>query len=164
MSEKFYQRSTKQADRAFWVTVGIGLVCTLFVLFVAENRMIAGIILTLVFYHLIRRLVKGPPVGVAVLEIADSFLVFRNPSSTPPKVDRIALDKLHSVSLFGEEHLRYFSCKLVNGDIARIGPFERGQGEMAIAEWFYRVLPETPFHVDPSATPMQRMDTRPPGL
>ncbi|MDP5238940.1 hypothetical protein Q9Q94_05330 [Uliginosibacterium sp. 31-16] len=164
MSTKLHQRSTAQADRVFWITVGVGVVCALFVMFVTENRTIAGVIMALVFYHLIRRLLKGPPVGVAVLEVADSFLILRNPSTTPAKVDRIALEKLHSVELQGEEHLRYFNCKLMNGDIARIGPFERGQGEMAIAEWFYANLPETPFHVDPSATPVHQLSSRPPGM
>lgn len=164
MSTKLHQRSATQANRIFWVTVGTGSACAVFVLLTQQNQVIAGLILALVSYQIIRRVLKGPPVGVAMLELADNFLILRNPSTLPPKVDRIALEKLHSVELQGEEHLRYFNCKLMNGDIARIGPFERGQGEMAMAEWFYRNLPETPFHVDPSATPMHRLDSRPPGM
>lgn len=164
MNNKLYQRSTKQAERAFFITTGIALASAAFVYFVSGNEPITGLILALAAWHIVRRVVQGPPAGVAVLELADGFLIFRNPASKPPRVDRIALEKLHSIGLVGEEHLRYFNCKLMTGDIARIGPFERGQGELVIAEWFYRNLPDTPFHVDPSATPMHRQDSRPAGM
>ena len=62
-----------------------------------------------------------------------------------------------------QDRLRYFDCTLMNGDLAHIGPFERGQGEMATAEWFYKNLPETPFIVDTSATVVAELQ-RPPGL
>jgi hypothetical protein len=164
MNNKLYQRSTRQGERVFLINTAIALGCAGFVFFVSGNQPISGLILALAVWHLASRIVKGPPVGVAVLELSDGFLIFRNPASKPPRVDRIALEKLHSVGLVGEEHLRTFNCKLMNGDIARIGPFERGQGELVIAEWFYRNLPDTPFHVDPSATPTHRQDSRPAGM
>lgn len=164
MSPKLYERSTRDAERYFLVVTGIALLCAAFVWFVSENQTIAGLILAFAAWHIVHRIYRGAPVGVPMLEVAEDFLWFRNPAMKPMRVDRIALDRLHSVELEGEEHLRYFNCKLMNGNNVRVGPFERGQGELVIAEWFYRNLPDTPFHVNASATPMQRMDTRPPGL
>ncbi|MDQ7988510.1 MAG: hypothetical protein REI09_02645 [Candidatus Dactylopiibacterium sp.] len=161
---RLYERSQRDAERYFYIVTGIALVCGAFVYFVSDNRFIAGLILAFAAWHIVGRLYRGAPVGIPMLEVADDFLWFRNRAIKPIRVDRIALDRLHSVELEGEEHLRYFNCKLMNGDTVRIGPFERGQGELAIAEWFYQNLPDTPFHVNASATPMQRMDTRPPGL
>ena len=164
MSTPLYQRSTQQAERTFLINTSIALLSAGFVFFVSENQPITGLILALAAWHIVRRVIKGPPVGIAMLEIADGFLYLRNPNAKPPRTDRIALEKLHSIGLVGEEHLRYFDCKLRTGEVDRIGPFERGQGEIVIAEWFYRNLPDTPFHVDPSASPMHRMATRPTGM
>lgn len=164
METRLYERSARDAERYFVIVTSIALVCAAFVWFVSENRFIAGLILAFAAWHIVRRIYLGAPQGVPMLELAENFLWFRNPAIKPMRVDRIALDRLHSVELEGEEHLRYFNCKLMNGNTVRIGPFERGQGELVIAEWFYRNLPETPFHVSASAVPGHRMDSRPPGL
>lgn len=168
MSSKLYQRSVKQAETTLWGSLIVGAICAAFV-FVGSNletegkQFVGGLILALLAYQITRRITRGPNVGVAILEVLDGFLYLRNPSSRPIRVDRIALEKLHSVRLMGEDRLRYFDCKLMNGDTAHIGPFERGQGEMAVAEWFYENLPETPFIVDTSATVFEEMQ-RPPGV
>lgn len=168
MTKKLYQRSVKQADKYFYVTEGVALLCLAFVIFMTagETReLVAGIIFAMMVYHGVRRVIKGPPVGTAVVELSDGTLVFRNPSSVPPRLDRIAVDKIHSIRMMGEKQLRYFDCKLMTGDTLHIGPFERGQGEEAAAEWFKDALPELSFLVDPSAVVMgQEMLERPPGL
>lgn len=166
-SKKLYQRSAKQADKMFWVTEIVCLGCLVFVLLVADNEvreLVAWIILALMIYQGTRRVIKGPPVGVAMVERAGDMLIFRNASSVPPKVDRIPIDRIHSIRMMGERMLRYFDCTLTDGKVQRVGPFERGQGELVVAEWFYEVLPDTSFMVDPSATPMAQLEERPPGL
>lgn len=169
MTKKLHQRSARQASKVFYVTEIVAALSFCFVWFLTagETReLVAGIILAIFIYHALRRFLKGPPVGVAIVELAGDMLLFRNPSSTPPKVDRIAVDKIHSIRLMGEKQLRYFDCKLMNGDTLHIGPFERGQGELVTAEWFKDALPDTSFLVDPSATVMPGMEglERPPGL
>jgi len=157
MSKKLYQRSAKQADKVFYITEIVAALSLVFVWFftAGETReLVAGIILAIFLYHGLRRFLKGPPIGVAIVELAGDMLIFRNPSSVPPKVDRIAVDNIHSIRLMGEKQLRYFDCKLMNGDLAHLGPFERGQGELVTADWFKDALPELSFLVDPSATVM----------
>ncbi|PLK50734.1 hypothetical protein [Uliginosibacterium sp. TH139] len=168
MSKKLHERSVKQAERTLWVSVAVGVVCLAFVLLGGNldgtgKQVVGGLIVAILAYQLVRRFTRGPLVGVAIIEVLDGFLYFRNPASRPMRVDRIALEKIHSIRLMGEDRLRYFDCKLMNGDLAHIGPFERGQGELVIAEWFYQNLPETPFIVDTSATVFEEMQ-RPPGL
>lgn len=169
MTKKLYQRSARQADKVFYVTEIVAALSFCFVWFVTDGEtreLVAGIILAIFVYHALRRFLKGPPVGVAIVELAGDVLIFRNPSSVPPKVDRIALDKIHSIRLMGEKQLRYFDCKLMSGETPHIGPFERGQGELVTAEWFKDALPELSFLVDPSATVMPGMEglERPPEL
>jgi hypothetical protein len=168
MNRKLHRYSAKAADRIFWTTEIVGIVAIIFIQRngYAENGkdLIMWLIAALLVYSGVRRVIKGPAVGVAVLECSADMLIFRNPSSFPAKVDRIALDKIHSIRLNGERHLRYFDCKLMSGEVQRVGPFERGQGELAVADWFREVLPDLPFLVDPSATPMARMEARPPEL
>lgn len=168
MTTKLYERSVKQAERTLWVSVGVGVVCAYYVLAGSNldgtgKQIVGGLIIALLAYQIARRLTRGPNVGMAIVEVLDGFLYFRNPTVRPARVDRIALEKLHSIRLMGEDRLRYFDCKLMDGKIAHIGPFERGQGEMVVAEWFYLNLPETPFIVDTSATVFEEMQ-RPPGL
>ena len=163
MNSKLHQRTRQQAERYFQLSFGIALICAGFVYFISGNQPITGLILALAAWHLAHRVIKGPPLGLAFIEVTDEYLYFRNPAAKPPRVDRIELKKLHSIELVGEDHLRYFQCKLMSGDVAKIGPFERGPGELVIAEWFYKALPETPFHVHPTATPMD-LPGLPPGL
>lgn len=168
MSKKLHQRSVKQAERTLWVSVAVGVASLAFVLLGGNldetgKEVVGGLIVAIIAFQLMRRFTQGPQVGVAIIEVLDGFLYFRNPATRPMRVDRIALEKIHSIRLMGEDKLRYFDCKLMNGDTAHIGPFERGQGEMVIAEWFYENLPETPFIVDTSATVFEEMQ-RPPGL
>jgi hypothetical protein len=168
MATPLYQRSIKQAETTLWGSLIVGAVCAAFVFLGSDldetaKQFVGGLILALLAYQIVRRVTRGPNVGVAIVEVLDGFLYFRNPTTRPVRVDRIALEKLHSIRLMGEDRLRYFDCKLMNGDIAHIGPFERGQGEMVTAEWFYQNLPETHFIVDTSATVFEEMQ-RPPGL
>lgn len=168
MTTKLYERSQKQAERTLWISLGVGTVCAWYVLAASNldttgKQVVGGLIIALLAYQLARRITRGPNVGMAIVEVLDGFLYFRNPNSRPARVDRIALEKLHSIRLMGEDRLRYFDCKLMDGKIAHIGPFERGQGEMVIAEWFYQNLPDVPFIVDTSATVFEEMQ-RPPGL
>jgi hypothetical protein len=168
MNKKLHQRSVKQANKVFWMTEIFALAGVTLVQWAGyENQgkdLITGIIVALVLYHAGRRILKGPPVGVAMLEASEDMLIFRNPSNVPPRVERIAIEKLHSIRLNGERHLRYFVCMLMSGENQRVGPFERGPGEMAIADWFKEALPDIAFLVDTSATPMAQMEGRPPGL
>jgi len=168
MTKKLYQRSVKQADKYFYITECVAFLCLAFVIFmtVGETReLVAGIIFAMMVYHGVRRMIKGPPVGTAIVELAGDTLIFRNPSSLPPKLDRIPVDKIHSIRMMGEKQLRYFDCKLMTGETLHIGPFERGQGEGATAEWFKDALPELSFLVDPSAVVLgPEMMERPPGL
>ncbi|KAF7600656.1 MAG: hypothetical protein CGU28_02950 [Candidatus Dactylopiibacterium carminicum] len=163
MNSKLHVRTRQQAERYFYVSFGIAVACAVFVYVGTANERITGLILALAAWHLAHRFIKGPPMGLAFIEVKDEHLYFRNPSAKPARVDRIELQKLHSIELVGEDHLRYFECKLLSGDIVKIGPFERGPGEMVIAEWFYKALPDIPFHVHPSATPLD-MPGMPPGL
>lgn len=169
MSKKLYQRSAAQAGKVFYVTEIVAVLSFCFVWFVTagETReLVAGIILAIFVYHALKRFLKGPDLGSAIVELNGDTLIFRNPSSVPPKVDRIAVDNLHSIRLMGEKQLRYFDCKIMSGETLHIGPFERGQGELVTAEWFKDALPELNFLVDPSATVMPGMEglERPPEL
>ena len=168
MKKKLFERSVKQAERTLWISVAVGVVCAYYVLAASNldetgKQVVGGLIFALLAYQIARRVTRGPNVGVAIVEVLDGFLYFRNPASRPMRVDRIALEKLHSIRLMGEDRLRYFDCKLMDGKIAHIGPFERGQGEMVVAEWFYLNLPDVPFIVDTSATVTEELQ-RPPGL
>lgn len=168
MSKILYERSVKVAERNLLISLAVGVACAAFV-FGASNldasgkQFVGGLIIAVLAYQIARRLTRGPLVGKAILEVLDGFLYLRNPGSRPARVDRIALERLHSVRLMGENQLRYFDCTLIDGKVAHIGPFERYQGEMAVAEWFYVNLPETPFIVDTSATVFSELQ-RPPGL
>lgn len=162
MTKKLYRHTAREADRLLWISLIIGVVCGVFTYVVTENPGIVAAVVAVPFYSAIRRALKGPPMGVPLLEVAEDMLVFRNPLFIPPKVDRIPLSKLHSVSYRGEEGRRFFDCLDNDGVERSIGPFERMPEVQVIARWFAETLPEHPFRVHVSVLP-QHQDM-PPGL
>ena len=81
MTKKLYRRTAREADRLLWISLIIGVVCGVFTYVVTENPGIVAAVVAVPFYSAIRRALKGPPMGVPLLEVAEDMLVFRNPSN-----------------------------------------------------------------------------------
>lgn len=161
-TKKLYRRTAREADRLLWISLVIGAACGAFTYWVNGSPMLIAAVVAVPVYSGIRRVLKGAPVGVPLLEVAEDVLVLRNPLFIPPKVDRIALDKLHSVCYRGEEGRRFFDCLDMEGVERSIGPFEHMPDVQIIARWFAEALPEHPFRVHQSALPAHH--DLPPGL
>lgn len=160
--KKLYRRTAREADRLLWLSAGTGAACGVFTALMTESWGFVLIVVAVPLYSLIRRVFKGPPLGVPLLELAEDMLVLRNPIEIPPKVDRIPLNKLHSVCYRGEEGRRFFDFLDQDGIERCIGPFERMPDLQVLARWFAEALPEVPFRVHESTLPQQM--ERPPGL
>lgn len=160
--KKLYRRTAREADRLLWISAGIGAACGVFTALVTENWAAVLAVVAVPFYSLVRRVLKGPPLGAPILELAEDMLVLRNPIEIPAKVDRIPVRKLHSVCYRGEEGRRFFDFLDQEGVERSVGPFERMPDLQVIARWFAEALPDLPFRVHESALPNQL--ERPPGL
>ena len=122
MNNRLYRVERKTAE--FW----FGLIEISLVVMLVE-RLIAGALGFSVFIFVTAlifaayRLIKGPLMGPALLEVTDGELIWRQPIYIPTKIQRIRLSAIKTIQIVGPARDRRFRIETIDGSQLEIRPF-----------------------------------------
>lgn len=122
MTHRLYEQTRRQSD---YTTAAV----VLFFVVYAIARALADAWLTAIALAAVGaafalwRLVRGPSVGRAVIEITDAEVVFTLPFYIPTRVLRFPLERIRSLRVFGPRPGRRWQLKLDDGSREVIRPF-----------------------------------------
>lgn len=122
MNKCFYHFNRKTADILFVVSEFLVLVIFITTVIAGELLLAAATAVSGLLYAFYRY-IKGPLVGLAILEVSNEELIWRLNIYIPRKIQRIKLGTIKTITIVGPVRDRRFRIDTVDGSRQEIRPY-----------------------------------------